>query len=140
MSYYIDERAGLGALPAAVPVVTAAFDAITGGAAKRTEEHIQDRMRQWANWSVSDLQTILPRGGEAAEAARRLIQLKGGTVPVVATTPTPTGPLIDLTKLLKLPEVSVTSAPVKVEVPPMLIYGGLALAGVALLALVGRKR
>ncbi len=137
MSYYISDREGIGALPAAVPVVTAAFDAITGGAAKRREEHIQDRMRQWANYSIADLQTILPRGGEAAEAARRLIQLKGGTVPMVGTTPTPEGPLIDLTKLVKLPEVRTTS---KLEIPPMFLYGGLALAGVLLLATLGRRR
>jgi hypothetical protein len=78
---------GLSIAPAAVaPIVASVVGDLFGGGAKRAERNIQDRMQRWQSFPSDQLREIIrSQGGEAGEAARRLLEARGE--PVTAPAP-----------------------------------------------------
>lgn len=138
---YIAEGLGqgvIGIVGKAIPVVAGLF----GG--KSQNQQVQDRLTEWAHLTTPELQYFHAKGGIDAQAADILLSARGA--PFVAggasTTPVPippasSAPILDLSKLIKMPEITTTS---KVEIPNMVWIGLTAAAGVLLLTTLSRRR
>jgi hypothetical protein len=129
---YVIESAGLGhpSLIGLIPAVVGAYKSVTGD---KAEAHILDRVAKWKNEPDDVMRDIASKGGEAGEAARRVLASRG--LSTAAPAPAPEKPLIDLSKLIKLPEMQTST---RVEMPSGMWLGLAVAMGVGLLALTSR--
>jgi hypothetical protein len=123
---YVPDEQTLGN-PGVFGFVAGAVSAVSGAIEKgRTESHISERVSKYQALPDDQLRAIVQVGGEAGEAARRVLASRGaGTLAPPATS----GPIIDLSKIIKLPEMTTSvSVPQLTQIPAWIPLAGVGLA------------